>query len=340
MITLGIESSCDDTSVAVVKDGIDILSSIISSQIEIHKRFGGVVPEVASRKHLEAILPLLNQAIEKAGIALDDVDQIAVTAGPGLLGPLLIGLSTAKAIAWMTGKPLIPVNHIEAHLTAAFLSNGIAPKYPYLGLIVSGGHSNLVHVTEQGKYNILGYTIDDAPGELFDKISRFLGLGYPGGPAIQKMGESGDPDKYSLPRPMSGKGYLFSFSGLKTAAIRVAQAEGEKLDIPSLCASLQKAVAETFYNKTKLALKETKAKRLVLAGGVAANSVLRESFSHLAKKYRAELLLPSLHLCTDNAAMIAAHGHFANKQIQDIELASNSVSNWEMGKPLPDWDKK
>lgn len=335
MITLGIESSCDDTSIAIVENGTKILASLVSSQIEIHKRFGGVVPEIASRKHLEAILPLLQQATEKAGIELNNIDQIAVTAGPGLLGPLLIGLSTAKAISWYLDKPLTPVNHLEAHLCAAFLTAEREPEYPFLGLIVSGGHSNLVLVKGPRNIECLGRTIDDAPGELFDKVSRHLGLGYPGGPVIQKTGENGDPLKYDLPRPMQGKGLLFSFSGLKTAAIRILEKEQDKLDLPGLCASLQFAVADTFSKKTAKALKETKAKRLVIAGGVAANAVLRNTMSKLAKRYHAELLMPNLHLCTDNAAMIAAQGYFSRNEFPENNLLINSVANWEMGTPLP-----
>ncbi|NCB38530.1 MAG: tRNA (adenosine(37)-N6)-threonylcarbamoyltransferase complex transferase subunit TsaD [Erysipelotrichia bacterium] len=333
MITLGIESSCDDTSIALLKDGTEVLVSLVSSQIEIHRRFGGVVPEVASRKHLEAILPLLREAMTTAGISFKDIGQIAVTAGPGLLGPLLIGLSTAKALAWHLQIPMIPVNHIEAHLTASFLAAGRQPEYPYLGLIVSGGHSNLVFAEEKRQYRCLAQTLDDAPGELYDKVARHLQLGYPGGPIIQKTGENGDPDRYKLPRPMAGKGYVFSFSGLKTAVMRIVEKEGDKLNLPDLCASLQKAVAETFTEKVELALNETRAKRLAMAGGVAANKVLRDHMQHLATRKKAELLLPTIHLCTDNAAMIAAHGYFNAGAAPLNSLEVNAVANWEMGSP-------
>ncbi len=333
MITLGIESSCDDTSVALVKDGTEVLSSLVSSQIEIHRRFGGVVPEVASRKHLEAILPLLNEAMEAAGLGFAAINQIAVTAGPGLLGPLLIGLSTAKALAWQLKVPLIPVNHIEAHLTASFLAAGRRPEYPFLGLIVSGGHSNLVHVNGPRQFKCLAQTLDDAPGELFDKVARHLNLGYPGGPVIQKAGEHGDCKRYRLPRPMAGKGYVFSFSGLKTAVMRIVEQEGERLDMADLCASLQYAVAGTFEEKVEMALKETRAKRLVMAGGVAANQVLRRCMQQLADRNKAELLLPSIHLCTDNAAMIAAHGYFTAEEAPANSLEVNAVANWDMGGP-------
>ena len=333
MITIGIESSCDDTSIALIENGTRVISSLVSSQIEIHRRFGGVVPEVASRKHLEAILPLLRDCLDGAGVKLEEIGQIAVTAGPGLLGPLLVGLSTAKALAWYTGKPLIPVNHIEAHLTASFLAAGRAPEYPYLGLIVSGGHANLVLAEGPRQYRVLGQTVDDAPGELFDKVARHLKLGYPGGPIIQKTGETGNNKRYQLPRPMAGKGYTFSFSGLKTAVMRIVAHEGDNLNLPDLCASLQYAVSETFVEKVGLGLKETGARRLILAGGVAANTVLRDSMQKLAKKYHAEILLPTLHLCTDNAAMIAAHGYFTAHLAPANSMLVNAVANWQMGGP-------
>lgn len=333
MITLGIESSCDDTSVALVENGTRVLTSLVSSQIEIHRRFGGVVPEVASRKHLEAILPLLDEAMAASAIDYAAIGQVAVTAGPGLLGPLLIGLSTAKALAWHLKVPLIPVNHIEAHLTASFLAAGRRPEYPFLGLIVSGGHSNLVHVTGPRQFRCMAQTIDDAPGELFDKVARHLGIGYPGGPVIQKTGENGDPSRYRLPRPMAGKGYVFSFSGLKTAVMRIVEQEGDRLVLADLCACLQQAVADTFAEKVEMALSETGAARLVMAGGVAANRPLRERMQKLADRRGAELLLPTIHLCTDNAAMIAAHGYFTASEAPVNSLEVNAVASWEMGGP-------
>ncbi len=333
MITLGIESSCDDTSIALVENGTKVLASLVSSQIEIHKRFGGVVPEVASRKHLEAILPLLNEALAKADKKLADIDQIAVTAGPGLLGPLLVGLTTAKALAWYLKIPLIPVNHIEAHLTAAFLTAEQLPEYPFLGLIVSGGHSNLVYATGPRDFEELAHTLDDAPGELYDKVSRHLGLGYPGGPIIQKTAEDGDCKRYKLPKPMSGKGFVFSFSGLKTAVMRIMEKEGESLDMRDLCASLQYTVAETLAEKVELALKERKPKVLAMAGGVAANKVLRERMLKIAEKHKIRLLLPTIHLCTDNGAMVAAHGFLTSKLAPENSIMVNASANWEMGQP-------
>lgn len=331
MITLGIESSCDDTSIAIVKDGTQILSSLVSSQIEIHRRFGGVVPEVASRKHLEAILPLLNEALEAANVGLDDIDQIAATSGPGLLGPLLVGLTTGKALAWYLNKPLIPVNHIEAHLTAAFLAAGQLPEYPFIGLIVSGGHSNLVYATGPRNFETLAQTLDDAPGELYDKTARHLGLGYPGGPVIQKAGEGGDCHKYNLPIPMRGKGYVFSFSGLKTAVMRIVEKEGDNLDMAGLCASLQYSVAEAFAEKIGMAFRDRKSSILAIAGGVSANKVLRERMSEFASKRGIRLLLPTLHLCTDNAAMIAAHGFLTADLHKENTLEVNALANWAMG---------
>ncbi|HNX74976.1 MAG TPA: tRNA (adenosine(37)-N6)-threonylcarbamoyltransferase complex transferase subunit TsaD [Candidatus Rifleibacterium sp.] len=333
MITLGIESSCDDTSVALVEDGTRVLTSLVSSQIEIHRRFGGVVPEVASRKHLEAILPLLDSAMTGAGLTYSAIGQIAVTAGPGLLGPLLIGLSTAKALAWHLKVPLIPVNHIEAHLTASFLAAGRRPEYPFLGLIVSGGHANLVFVTGPRDFRLMARTLDDAPGELFDKVARHLGIGYPGGPVIQKTGENGDPKRYRLPRPMAGKGYVFSFSGLKTAVMRIVEQEGDRLNLADLCAGLQAAVADSFAEKVSMALDETAAKRLVMAGGVAANQPLRARMQELANRHEAELLLPTIHLCTDNAAMIAAHGYCTADTAPANSLEVNAVAGWAMGGP-------
>lgn len=333
MLTLGIESSCDDTSIAIVENGTRILASLVSSQIEIHRRFGGVVPEIASRKHLEAIIPLLRDTLVEAKTDVKQIGQIAVTAGPGLLGPLLTGLSCAKALAWHLKVPLIPVNHIEAHLTASFLANQRLPEYPFLGLIVSGGHSNLVLATGPRQFETLGYTVDDAPGELFDKVARHLNLGYPGGPIIQKTAEGADAGKYDLPRPMAGKGYLFSFSGLKTAVVRLVEKERENLDLPALCAALQLAVADTFSRKVSAALKETGVKRLVLAGGVAANKPLREELGRVANRFKAEFLLPTIHLCTDNAAMIAAHGYLTAETAPENALLVNATANWDMGDP-------
>lgn len=331
MITLGIETSCDDTSVAVVKDGVDILSNIVSSQVDVHKRFGGIVPEIAARKHYEAIIPILKQALESANIDIVDIDQIAATAGPGLLGPLLVGLSTAKALAISLNKTFIPVNHLEGHLQAAFLASRIEPQYPYVGLIVSGGHSTLVWAKGLRVYEILGKTVDDAPGELYDKVARFLNLGFPGGPIIQKIGTNGDPTRYKMPKIMVGKGFDFSFSGLKTYVIRLVESEKDKISLPDLCASLQEAVKNNIIEKLKLALEFTKVQRLIVAGGVAANMVLRKGLEDLANNYGCELLIPPPSLCTDNAAMIASCGYFTAPLVHKEMLKVNASANWPIG---------
>ena len=334
LMTLGIESSCDDTSIAVVEDGVKIHSSIISSQIEIHRRFGGVVPEVASRKHLEAIHPVLDEALGQAGTTIKNIGQVAVTSGPGLLGALLIGLSVAKAIAWLHRIPLIPVNHLEGHLAAAFLAKNRPPEYPFLGLIVSGGHSTLALVKGAREIQTLGRTLDDAPGEFFDKLARKLNLGYPGGPVVQQHGEGGDAARYKLPMPMCGRGFAFSFSGLKTAVLNIVQKEGEALRVSDLCASMQRAVAETLAEKTERGLEETRVSRLVVAGGVAANLVLRERMQKLAAQRGVELLIPPPVLCTDNAAMIAASGFWAAGTWTEETLKVNARADWPMGTPL------
>ncbi|HNV69316.1 MAG TPA: tRNA (adenosine(37)-N6)-threonylcarbamoyltransferase complex transferase subunit TsaD [Candidatus Ozemobacteraceae bacterium] len=336
MLTLGIESSCDDTSLAIIEDGVRVRASLVSSQIDVHRRFGGVVPEVASRKHLEAIHPLLQQVLQQADLSLDEIGQIAVTTGPGLLGALLVGVSVGKALAWLEKKPLIPVNHLEAHLYAAFLAQNRAPEYPFLGLIVSGGHSTLALVEGARRIRTLGRTVDDAPGEFFDKIARHLQLGYPGGPVVQKAGEGGDPSRYPLPRPMVGRGYDFSFSGLKTAVLQRAKLEGDALVVRDLCAAMQQAVAGSLTEKVARALEETRVPRLVVAGGVAANAVLRERMAALATQQRVELLIPGLNLCTDNAAMIGAAGYWTAEWWQTDTLLVNAQADWELGAPLSD----
>lgn len=338
MITLGIESSCDDTSLALIEDGVRVKASLLSSQIEIHRRFGGVVPEVASRKHLEAITPLLQEILNMGGIGFDKIDQVAVTTGPGLLGALLVGVAAGKAIAWQRKVPFVPVHHLEAHLSAAFLAQQRSPVYPFLGLIVSGGHSNLMFAEEQRRFRLLGRTADDAPGELFDKVARKLGLGYPGGPVIQKAAVGGDPKRYPLPRPMAGRGYGFSFSGLKTAAIRVLEEEKDRLSLPDLCAGLQQAVADVLVGKVDAALSEFKLSRLVVAGGVAANAVLREACQRLADARGVELLIPPPVLCTDNAAMVAANGFFTAPLWKGDPLMANALADWLMGDDLPRWN--
>lgn len=322
MNVLGIESSCDETAVAVVADGRRVLSNIVASQVDIHAAFGGVVPEVASRQHLLWIVPVMDQALKEAGAGWRDIDAVAVTKGPGLAGSLLVGVNGAKAVAFARGLPLVGINHIEGHIYANWLI-GKEPSFPLLCLIVSGGHSDLILMTDHGEYRLLGKTRDDAAGEAFDKVARILGLGYPGGPAIQKAAELGEPSKVRLPRAWLSSSYDFSFSGLKTAVLRLVEklhGEGKELRecVPSdrsnntlsvcdVAAGFEDAVVDVLVEKTRRAAAEFGVKMVLLAGGVASNAQLRRSMSEalgLAVQF------PPPKLCTDNAAMIASCGYF------------------------------
>jgi N6-L-threonylcarbamoyladenine synthase len=309
MKILGIETSCDETAAAVVEDGIKILSNEVSSQIEIHARYGGIVPEVASRQHILAIMPVIEKAITEAGTSWNDIDGIAVTAGPGLAGSLLIGVNTAKAISMAQAIPLTGVNHLEGHIYANWVSqNSNIPEFPLLALIVSGGHSDLVLMHDHGRYELIGRTRDDAAGEAFDKAARILDLGYPGGPAIQKASESGTPS-INLPRSWIKGTSDFSFSGIKTALLRLE--EGNQIENRfDAAASFQEAVAEVLVTKTIKAAEVHGVKQIILAGGVAANKPLRE---RLLRESILPVLVPEIRLCTDNAAMIAACGFFRFK---------------------------
>jgi tRNA N6-adenosine threonylcarbamoyltransferase len=310
---LGIETSCDETAVAVVEDGLKVLSNVLSSQHEIHARFGGVVPELASRAHVERLNPLLDVALAEAGMRWPEVDAVAVTRGPGLVGALLVGLATAKAIALALDAPLVAVNHLEGHIYANFLEHG-PPEPPYVSLIVSGGHTMLVYTPEEQRYEVLGQTVDDAAGEAFDKVARFLGLGFPGGPELDRLARKGDPKAVDFPRAMAGSGdYDFSLSGLKTAVVRHVrkeEREGKKTPIPDLAASFQEAVVDVQVQKTMAAAEEKGAASVLLGGGVVANSRLRERMAEEAERRQIRLLFPSPELCTDNAAMIASVGFF------------------------------
>jgi N6-L-threonylcarbamoyladenine synthase len=310
---LGIETSCDETAVAVVEDGLKVLSNVLSSQHEIHARFGGVVPELASRAHVERLNPLLDVALAEAGMRWAEVDAVAVTRGPGLVGALLVGLATAKAIALALDAPLVAVNHLEGHIYANFLEHG-PPEPPYVSLIVSGGHTMLVYTPEEQRYEVLGQTVDDAAGEAFDKVARFLGLGFPGGPELDRLARKGDPKAVDFPRAMAGSGdYDFSLSGLKTAVVRYVrkeEREGKKTSIPDLAASFQEAVVDVQVQKTMAAAEEKGAASVLLGGGVVANSRLRERMAEEAERRGIRLLFPSPELCTDNAAMIASVGFF------------------------------
>jgi N6-L-threonylcarbamoyladenine synthase len=309
MKVLGIETSCDETAAAVVEDGTRILSNEVSSQVEIHARYGGIVPEVASRQHILAIIPVIEQAMTEARTGWSDIDGIAVTAGPGLAGSLLIGVNTAKAISMSRNIPLTGVNHLEGHIYANWISqNSTVPEFPLLALIVSGGHSDLVLMKGHGNYEVIGRTRDDAAGEAFDKAARILGLGYPGGPAIQKAAESGTPS-IDLPRSWIRGTSDFSFSGIKTALLRMEENNliENKMDA---AASFQEAIAEVLVTKTIDAAEEHGVKQIILAGGVAANRPLRE---RLVRQSILPVLIPEIGLCTDNAAMIAACGFFRFK---------------------------
>lgn len=313
---LAIESSCDDTSVAVVRDGRQVLSCVISSQIDIHTRFGGVVPEIASRNHISAIDNVAKKALADAGLTLKDIDAIAVTQGAGLIGSLLVGISYAKALSFATGIPLIAVNHIEGHIAANYITHKeLTP--PFVCLLVSGGHTALVKVDGYNHHELLGSTLDDAVGEAFDKVSRLLGLGYPGGPAVQKTAEGGKDNIEFTRHHTDNLGLNFSFSGKKTAVINylhTLEQRGEKPDPHDVCASFQNWVVDDLTSKAILACKQTGLNKLVLAGGVSANRALRTRLDALAEKENIQVYYPELIYCTDNAAMIGSSAYFAVKQ--------------------------
>ena len=301
---LGIETSCDETAAAVVVDGLQVLSSVVSSQVDLHARFGGVVPEIASRAHVELLTPVVAQALVEAGIGDDNVDLVGATIGPGLVGSLLVGLSAAKALALVWDVPFVGVNHLEAHLHAAFLEEPDI-ELPLVVLLASGGHTMLILMTAVGHYQVLGSTMDDAAGEAFDKVARFLGLGYPGGPAIDQLALEGDPKAIAFPRAVMDAGFDFSFSGLKTAVVRHVRANPE-VATADVAASFQEAVVDVLAIKARRAALEHGAKGIVLAGGVAANSQLRTRILDVCMAEQLHPFLPSRSMCTDNAAMVAA----------------------------------
>jgi len=311
VITLGIETSCDETAVAIVEDGFTLRTDLIARQEHLHERFGGVVPEVAARAHVEALNPLLAQALDETGLDVGDLDGVAVTVGPGLVGALLVGMAAAKAISLAAKKPLVGVNHLEAHYWANFLEHG-KPEPPYVTLIVSGGHTMLVHVPELFRHVVLGQTLDDAAGEAFDKVARMLGLGFPGGPALDAAARTGDPNANRFPRAMEDSGDLdFSMSGLKTAVLRYVKGEraaGRDIDVPDLAASFQEAIVDVQVTKTIEAARRTGVERVLMGGGVVANTRLRERLVADGSSAGLEVLVPSLALCTDNAAMVACLG--------------------------------
>ncbi len=313
MNILAVESSCDETAVAIVRDGREVLTDCIASQVDLHKLYGGVVPEIASRKHVEAIYGLADQALEKTGLTRSDIDAVAVTYAPGLIGAVLVGVNFAKAAAMALDVPLIPVHHIRGHIAANYLAFPEL-KPPFLCLVVSGGHTMIVEVEDYTKMRILGTTLDDAAGECFDKVARVMGMPYPGGAALDKAAKSGDETKYPMPRSKPGANpYDMSFSGLKTAALNTihhAEQLGEALDVNSICASFSAAVSDTLVPRVVRALKETGHKKLAVAGGVAANSRIRKDILDAAGAMGVEVFLPPLNLCGDNAAMIGSQGYY------------------------------
>lgn len=334
-ITLGIESSCDDTGIAVLKGQREVISSLLSSQTEFHSKYGGVVPELASRMHQEAIIPLLSCVLDEVGIKDPggEISLIAVTAGPGLMGSLLVGVMTAKALAQGWGAPLLEVNHLEGHIFAGVLADENL-KPPFVSMIVSGGHTEVVFVRSFGDYTLLGSTRDDAAGEAYDKIAKVLGLGYPGGPVVDRLARNGDENAYHLPVPLAGTNEVeFSFSGLKTAALTLinkVRKSQNKLRIEDICASFQKAVVDSLLGKLTLAVKKTGVRSITISGGVAANSALRERAADLARAEDWRLCLPPKEMCADNAAMVAAAGYNAYQRGTRSDLSVSPNPSWEI----------
>ena len=337
MYILGIESSCDETSAAVVEmtEGKRrILSNIVASQIDVHRLYGGVVPEIASRAHIEAISSITYEALDKAGVTIDDIGTIAVTAFPGLIGALLVGVNFAKSLAYSRNIPLVAVNHVKAHVAAAYLENeDLEP--PFLALVVSGGHTSIYNVSNYTDFNEIGATRDDAAGEAFDKIGRVIGLPYPGGAAMDKLAYEGDPKSIAFPSPaLLGDNLDFSFSGIKTAALNYINSEvqkGNKINEANVAASYTKRIVEAVVKKTDLAIEQTQMKTLVMAGGVAANSHLRGALAELCNKRGVRFLTPSLKLCGDNAAMVAAAGYFEfiKGKRADTSLNASACDNFD-----------
>lgn len=331
---LGIETSCDETAASVVKNGRYVLSNIISSQIDLHKQYGGVVPEIASRKHVEKMNPVIHEALEQAHMSLKDIDGIGVTYGPGLVGALLVGLSAAKALAFAAKKPLIGVHHIEGHISANYIENKDFEP-PFICLIVSGGHTHLVYVQDYGVYDILGKTRDDAAGEAYDKIARAIGLGYPGGPKIDQLAKQGDPSSIEFPRAYLEEGsFDFSFSGLKSSVLNYlnkCKMTGEEINESNIAASFQQSVIDVLVSKTIGAAKEKRVHKIALAGGVSANSALRQAMKDACDRENIFLQYPSLIFCTDNAAMIGSAAYFEYIKGVRHGLDLNAVPGLKLG---------
>ena len=327
VLIMGIESSCDETSVAIVKNGREVLSNVINSQIKIHEEYGGVVPEIASRCHTEVINKIMKEALEEAKVTLDDIDAIAVTHGPGLVGALLVGVSYAKGLSYVTGKRLIPVNHIEGHIAGNYITHKDL-KPPFICLIISGGHTHLVKVTDYNAFEILGKTRDDAVGEAFDKVARVVGLGYPGGPKVDNLAKEGKP---TIKLPVSHFDNLdFSFSGIKTAVINLNHKD-PNINKADLCASFQAAVTEMLTSNVRKAIREFSTDKIVIAGGVSRNSYIRKSFDELAEELKIKVYYPEPILCTDNAAMIAAMGYYNYINEEKADLKLNAIPNLKIG---------
>ena len=329
MNILAVESSCDETAVAIVRDGRQVLTDCIASQVDLHRLYGGVVPEIASRKHIEAIYGLADQALKNANMTRKDIDAVAVTYAPGLIGAVLVGVNFAKAAAFAMGKPLIPVHHIRGHIAANYLAYPELEP-PFLCLVVSGGHTMIVEVKDYTDMNILGTSLDDAAGECFDKVARVLGMPYPGGAALDRASQQGDETKYTLPRSKPGENpYNMSFSGLKTAALNLihhAQQVGEEIDIPSLCASFSAAVSDALVPRMVMAMEQTGYRKVAVAGGVAANSRIRRDILAAAQQLGAQVYMPPLSLCGDNGAMIGAQAYYEYLAGNTADMSLNAYA--------------
>lgn len=337
ILILAIESSCDETAAAVVKNGREVLSNVISSQIALHTLYGGVVPEIASRKHIEKINQVIEEALNEAGVTLEDIDAVGVTYGPGLVGALLVGVAEAKAIAFAANKPLVGVHHIEGHISANYIENKELEP-PYICLVVSGGHTHLVVVNDYGDYKVIGRTRDDAAGEAFDKVARAIGLGYPGGPKVDKLAKEGNPDAIKFPRAnVEGAPFDFSFSGLKSAVlnyINMCQMKGEEINRADIAASFQNSVVDALLSRAIMACHEFKMDKLAIAGGVASNSAIRSAFKAKCSEEHIQFYHPSPIFCTDNAAMIgvAAYYEYINGTRHGYDL--NAVPNLKLGERI------
>jgi len=327
---LGIESSCDETSASIVKNGTEEIATIISSQIDVHKKYGGVVPEIASRHHVTNITIVLEECLKKAKMTIDEMDAIAITYGPGLIGSLLVGLEAAKTLSFLYNKPLIPVHHIAGHIYANSLVQSL--KFPLLAVVVSGGHTELIEMKSHYNFHKLGSTLDDAIGECYDKVARVIGLEYPGGPKIDQLAQQGS-NNYKLPIPLNDDSYNFSFSGLKSAVINLVHNEnqrGNEINKADLAKSFQEVAVSSIINKTRKAIKEKNIKYVIVAGGVAANKGLRNAMEELTNELNVELSIPPIQYCTDNATMIAAAGYYAYKDGRKADLTLNSKSQDEL----------